>query len=208
MVTSFVPVHLLSERLIEAAAVLGRAAVDDPLFVYVLPDTAQRERGVPLLMQSVLRIGLTRGEVWTTPPPITGVASWISPAHPVVSQADREAAGFAEVRASWGPEAVARFYDVGADVAEAESLAPAEPHWYLHWLGIEPSAQGQGIGSTLVRQVFARADAEDVACQLLNFVPRNIPIYRHLGFRVILDTVLSRTGLRLWVMARPPLVSP
>jgi hypothetical protein len=51
----------------------------------------------------------------------------------------------------------------------------------------------------------ARADAEDVACQLLNFVPRNVPIYEHLGFRVILDTVLSRTELRLWVMAHPPL---
>ena len=208
MATSFVPMRLLPERLIEAAAVMGRAAVDDPLFVYVLPDAAQRAWGVPLMMQFVLRIGLAHGEVWTTPPPITGVASWISPDHPAVTQADRETAGFAEVRATWGPEAIARFYDIGADVGEAESLAPAEPHWYLHWLGTEPSAQGRGIGSTLVRQMTARADAEDVACQLLNFVSRNVPIYEHLGFRVILDTVLSRTGLRLWVMARQPPVSP
>ena len=205
MVTSFVPVRLLPERLVEAAAVLGRAAVDDPFFVYVLPDAARRAWGVPLIMQTVLRIGLAHGEVWTTPPPITGVASWLSPAHPVVTQADREAAGFAEVRALWGPEAIARFYGIGADVGEAESLAPADPHWYLHWLGADPSAQGRGIGSTLVRQMTARADAEDVVCRLLNFVPRNVPIYEHLGFRVILDTVLSRTGLRLWVMAHPPL---
>jgi hypothetical protein len=56
--------------------------------------------------------------------------------------------------------------------------------------------------------VTARADAEDMACQLLNFVPRNVPIYEHLGFRVILNIVLPRTGLRLWVMARAPLVAP
>src|SRR5215211_6978689 len=97
MATSFVPMRLLPERLIEAAAVMGRAAVDDPLFVYVLPNAAQRAWGVTLMMQSVLRTGLTHGEVWTTPPPITGIASWISPAHPVVTQADREAAGFADV---------------------------------------------------------------------------------------------------------------
>jgi ribosomal protein S18 acetylase RimI-like enzyme len=139
---------------------------------------------------------------------LAGVASWIPPAHPVVTQVDREAAGLAEVRASWGPEAVARFYDIGANVGEAELLAPTQPHWYLHWLGTEASVQGRGIVSTLVRQVTARADAEDVAYQLLNFVSRNVPIYEHLGFRVILDTVLSRTGLRHWVMARQPPVSP
>jgi Acetyltransferase (GNAT) family len=101
---------------------------------------------------------------------------------------------------------LARFYDIGPDVGDAESLAPAGPHWYLHWLGTEPTAQGRGTGSTPVRQVTARADAEDVAYHLLNFVPRNMPIYEHLGFRVILDTVLSLTGLRFWVMARQPLV--
>jgi ribosomal protein S18 acetylase RimI-like enzyme len=122
------------------------------------------------MMPSVLCIGLTHGEVWSTPQPITGIASWISPAHLTVTQADREAAGFANVRASWGPEAVARFDDVRADVGEAESLAAAEPHWYLHWHGTEPSVQGRGIGSTLVRQVTTRADAEGVACQLLNDV--------------------------------------
>ena len=57
------PVHLLPERLAEAAAVMGRAFVDDPLFVYALPDADQRASGVPLMMESLLRIGLAQGEV-------------------------------------------------------------------------------------------------------------------------------------------------
>jgi GNAT superfamily N-acetyltransferase len=85
------------------------------------------------------------------------------------------------------------------------SLAP-QPHWHLAWLGIEPGHQGQGIGSALVRQMTPCADAEGMACWLFTFASRNVPIYENLGFRVTRETILSSSGLRLWVMARPPRV--
>jgi hypothetical protein len=59
-----------------------------------------------------------------------------------------------------------------------------------------------------VRQVTTRADAEGVSCTLFTFTPRNVPIYEHLGFHVTLDTNLPSSGLRLWVMARSPIVQP
>ncbi len=63
MTAPVAPVRLPPERLDEAAAVLGRAVVDDPLFSYLLPDAQQRVSGVPLLMAMFLRIGLAHGEV-------------------------------------------------------------------------------------------------------------------------------------------------
>jgi hypothetical protein len=54
----------------------------------------------------------------------------------------------------------------------------------------------------------ARADAEGTACWLFTFASRNVAIYEHLGFHVTLDTILPSSGLRLWVMARPPLGRP
>ena len=71
------------------------------------------------------------------------------------------------------------------------------------WLCVEPGHHGQGIGGTLVRQLTAHADTEAVACDLFTFVPRTVPLYEHLGFRVVLDTTLSRTGLRVQAMVRP-----
>ena len=71
------------------------------------------------------------------------------------------------------------------------------------WLGVEPGYHGQGIGSTLVRQLTAQADTDAVACDLFTFVPRTVPLYEHLGFRVVLDTTLPQTGLRVRAMARP-----
>ena len=102
MPTPVAPVRLSLERLGEAAAVMGRAVVDDPLFVYLLPDAEQRVSGVFPMMEMFLRLGLAHGEVWVTPPPITGVACWLSPAHLTITAEDRNAAGWSGVGAAWG----------------------------------------------------------------------------------------------------------
>ena len=47
MTAAVAPVRLPPERLDEAAAVMGRALVADPLFVYVLPDAEQRTSAFP-----------------------------------------------------------------------------------------------------------------------------------------------------------------
>jgi ribosomal protein S18 acetylase RimI-like enzyme len=200
------PVPLPPERLVEAAAVMGRAVVDDPLLVYVLPDAQQRVSGVPAMMEVFLRIGLAHGEVWVTPPPITGGASWLAPTHSRPTEEDRDAAGWRKVGAALGSAAVARYQAFITDMGGAVGSLAAEPHWHLTWLGVEPGHQGQGIGSTLVRQMTASADAEEMACWLFTFASRNVPVYEHLGFHVTLDTLLPASGLRLWVMAQPPLV--
>ena len=206
MTAAVAPVRLPPERLVEAAAVMGRAVVNDPLFIYVLPDAEQRASGVPMMMEMFLRIGLAHGEVWVTPPPIRGVACWLSPAHPTITAEDRNAAGWSRVGAAWGREAVDRYQAfIGDRDGAVGSLAP-ESHWHLAWLGVETGHQGQGIGSTLMRQMTTRADAERMACWLFTFAPRNVPIYKHLGFRVTRDTNLPHSSLRLWVMVRPPLV--
>ena len=208
MPATMAPVRLTPARLGEAAAVMGRAVMDDPLLVALLPDAQQRVPGVPLMMEMFLRIGLAHGEVWVTPPPIRGVACWLPPAHPTITEEVRNAAGWQEVAAAWGREAVARFQTFLGDRDDAVgSLAP-QPHWHLTWLGVEPGHQGQGIGSTLVRQTTTRADAEGIACWLFTFAARNVPVYEHLGFQVTLDTTLPSSGLRLWVMAHSPLVQP
>ena len=208
MTAPVAPVRLPLESLDEAATVLGRAVVDDPLFVYLLPDAQQRVAGVPLMMEMFLRLGLAHGEVWVTPPPIRGVACWLSPARPTITAEDRHAAGWSEVQAAWGRAAVDRYQAFLGDRDDAVgSLAP-QPHWHLAWLGVEPGHQGQGIGNTLVRQMTTRADADGMAYWLFTFAPRNVPIYERLGFHATLDTDLPSSGLRLWVMAHPPRLQP
>lgn len=60
-------------------------------------------------------------------------------------------------------------------------------HWYLFMLGIDPEAQGQGAGSSLLAAKFreaAQKEAESPAYYLEIMNERNIPLYEKHGFHV------------------------
>ena len=196
-------IRLDPERLEEAAGVLGRATVNDPIFVYCLPDRADRDRGVPLVMQAFLRLGLMHGEVWTTPDPIRGVAWWIPANIPALSRERVESAGVMAAASQWGDSGSARFQTFVADVGEVTAALADRPHWHLSWIGVEPASQGTGLGSMLMRHLLSRVDADEAECDLYDFVPENVPLYEHFDFRVQTDSILPRSGLRLWHMVRP-----
>jgi ribosomal protein S18 acetylase RimI-like enzyme len=206
MTTTFEPVPLTTVGLVEAAEVLGLAVKDDPIFVHCLPDSTDREQGVPMMMQSFLKLGLMHGEVWTTPPPITGVAWWIPSNLPPINRDEIGAAGVATAADAWGEEASARFQGFISDIGEVTSALGSKPHWHLSWIGVDPGHQGQGIGSALIRRLTSRVDADGVECDLYDFVPENVALYEHFGFKVAIDSVLPRSGLRLWVMVRQPML--
>jgi len=53
----------------------------------------------------------------------------------------------------------------------------------LSIIGIEPAAQGQGIGERLLKPTLAEADAAGAVCYLETFSPRAVRFYERLGFR-------------------------
>eukprot|EP01048_Picozoa_sp_COSAG05_P025208 COSAG05_NODE_6304_length_984_cov_1.048588_1_plen_267_part_00 len=63
------------------------------------------------------------------------------------------------------------------------ALAPAAHH--LQILGTTPAAQGQGVGSELIKAGLDRADDLGVACYLESSNPRNVPFYLRHGFIVV-----------------------
>jgi ribosomal protein S18 acetylase RimI-like enzyme len=62
------------------------------------------------------------------------------------------------------------------------SLHPSEPHWYLPWMGVVPEAQGMGIGSALLREGLARADADRLPVYLEATSRRSAAFYARHGF--------------------------
>jgi hypothetical protein len=53
-----------------------------------------------------------------------------------------------------------------------------------------------------------RADAAGQPCYLETAQPKNVAFYEHLGFRRIVETVESQSGLRVWTFRRDPITSP
>jgi GNAT superfamily N-acetyltransferase len=63
-----------------------------------------------------------------------------------------------------------------------ERFHPAAPHWYLAFVGIEPSFQSHGIGQTLLAPVLKNADQTETLCYLETPFPRTHTFYERLGF--------------------------
>jgi len=75
--------------------------------------------------------------------------------------------------------------DVLGTFEKMAQFHPEEPHWYLPMIGVEPTAQGRGLGAELMRHAVARCDGEGVLAYLESSNPRNISLYLRFGFEVM-----------------------
>ena len=79
---------------------------------------------------------------------------------------------------------------------------PHEPHWYLYFLGVPPSSQGQGLGSAMMDTTMPMVDAQRLPAYLDNSNARNIPLYERYGFRVISEYRARDDAPPIWGMWR------
>ena len=80
---------------------------------------------------------------------------------------------------------------------------PAEPHWYLPVLGVDPSRHSKGLGSVLMKYALDQCDRERMPAYLESSNPRNIPFYKRHGFEV-LGTIPAGKSLSVYPMLRVP----
>lgn len=83
------------------------------------------------------------------------------------------------------------------------SYHPAESHWYLPLIGVDPARQGNGYGSALMKHALTRCDREKALAYLESSNPRNIPLYQRYGFEVI-GTVQVGSSPPIYPMLRKP----
>lgn len=78
---------------------------------------------------------------------------------------------------------------------------PAEPHWYLPLIAVDPAHQGQGHGAILMAYALALCDRDHAPAYLESSNPRNIPFYRRQGFEP-LGTIQTGSSPTLVPMLR------
>lgn len=131
---------------------------------------------------------------------LLGVAAWTPPgAHafepdPRVRDAERT---LSRLYPSTAPKLLAGF---GA----LHDLHPAEPHWYLFFVGLEPAHQGKGLGESLLAPVLSRADTDATLCYLETPFSGTHPFYRRLGFEVVSELRPFEAPFPVWAMLRRP----
>ena len=105
-----------------------------------------------------------------------GAALWLPPdAHP-----DDEPLTDLMQRTSAAPAD-----DVAAVFEAMERYHPEEPHWYLPFIGVDPSQQGGGCGAALMEHALIACDRDHAPAYLESSNPKNIPLYERHGFTVL-----------------------
>ncbi len=87
---------------------------------------------------------------------------------------------------------------------ELRSRDAGFPHWYLSLVGVDPNAQGTGVGNALLRPLIAKSESDGLPCYLETVEPRNVRLYERLGFNILVEEAEPDSGLRLWTFLRRP----
>lgn len=196
-------VGLVPERLGEAAAVLARAFHGSPNFVDLFPDVRVRARVLPRVFAAGCRDALRAGRVDAAvrDGAVVGVAVWLPP-HGFPLTAGRQLRLLPDTLRvlALAPGAVGRLTRFDAALARHH---PDQPYWYLEAVGVDPAAQGAGIGTALLRPGLERADRAGLRCYLETATEANVAWYRRLGFVVVEQRVtLVPGGPPNWTMLR------
>jgi ribosomal protein S18 acetylase RimI-like enzyme len=176
---------------------LGAAFFDDPVFGWLIGRGSSRQARLEQYFAIQLAHSLADGCVWTSDG-LQGAAlcmppgQWRLPPQLMVAHGAR----FANVFRGRLPRAIGLLAAI-----ERRHLRGA--HYYFSNIGVTPEAQGQGLGSKLMRPTLDRCDQERLPAYLEASSERNAALYERLGFQC--TAVLRFAGsppLRL--MTRPP----
>jgi GNAT superfamily N-acetyltransferase len=159
-----------------AIGVLTLAFSADPMARWSLPDPAKYLVTFPLIARAFGGSAFGNGAAYITGDS-TGAALWLPPG------------------AKSDEESLKRLFDENTDgdikedmqviFERMEKFHPAEPHWYLPMIGVDPAHQGEGIGSALMTEGLKAVDRDGLTAYLESSNPKNISLYQRHGFEVI-----------------------
>ena len=176
-------------------AILAAAFDSDPVFTLLFPD--ERPAALTAWFGTVLEVigGCERGEVRAG---ADAVAIWTTGGcGPCLERLDDELTDL--VRARAGTPAI----DLIARV-QAAAVPVEVPAWSLHWLGVDPRAQGHGHASALLSDLVASAHAAGAALATTTPNPEAVPFYEGHGLaQVGVRDVVGCPGLRFWTLLAP-----
>jgi ribosomal protein S18 acetylase RimI-like enzyme len=79
---------------------------------------------------------------------------------------------------------------------------PKQSHYYLAILGVDPKAQGMGIGSALIQAGLAICDKQKLPAYLVTDTKSAVRFYKRHGFQVRNEIPAYGSNLILWSMWR------
>ena len=182
-----------AEQIAQAAGVTARSMRDSPNSLAVSDDPFVRLEMLYSTFGGMLggaRVaGVRRGEC------VLGAASAVPPGLCIDSMLP-ESVRVLDPPAPDATDAV-RFLYSGSVMAAHD---PAEPHWHVGPVGVEPGFQGMGLGRAAMRLLCDEFDRHHRLAWLETDKPENVRFYIGLGFEVVEE--VSMLSSQFWFMRR------
>jgi len=179
---------------------LTAAFIHDPVFGYIIPKPEKRPRGIrTFFQQQVDWVYLPKGNVYVTEDGM-GAMTWAPP--------DKWQSPFSVVLRG-GPNMI-RASGIrhvptmlsALNLIERQHKTMDEPHWYLAFIGVQPSHQGKGYGGALLSHKLGEVDPEGRPSYLEASTSRNRLLYHRHGFEDVEEIRLPKDGPPMWRMWR------
>jgi ribosomal protein S18 acetylase RimI-like enzyme len=184
-----------------ARDVLAKAFGDYPLVRALFPDGRRRARALSWYVGCALRYCMRYGGVYTAGAG-KGVAAFLRAGNRFTYRR-LIAAGFLPGPFRMGFAAFWQLMknDVYAGTMRDRFAPPG--FWYLWFVGVDPAAQGAGVGGALMRRFAETLDAEGAPCVLETHRHENLAFYRTHGFEPVWEGDVPSSRLPLWILVRP-----
>ena len=172
-----------SEERANVIATLVLAFAGDPVERWLYPEPGHYLESFPTFLDAFGGRAFDEGTVWRSGD-FGAVAMWLPPG------AEQDGQAIVDLLAASVPRH--KHEDMYLALEQMDEAHPRFPHWYLPWLGVDPSVQGQGLGSRLLRHCLRFVDETKQPAYLETPNPRTIPFYERHGFEVTGATQAGR----------------
>jgi GNAT superfamily N-acetyltransferase len=186
---------------------LAAALIGDPFYRTVTVACGEDEAARLAMLEAYFALALAEGEqagrVDLADDAGNGAAIWTTDTPTALRQAayaQREAA----LRMLLGEQSYTHFTAIVENMEHALAPHGLQDAWYLSIAGIDPAAQGRGLGAAVLAPGLAAVDAARALCFLETYNERSLPFYARLGFVVAGRYAEAVTGCDYWLMVRKP----
>jgi GNAT superfamily N-acetyltransferase len=175
-------------------AALTLAFAADPIMRWAWPDADQYATYWPRIAEAYGGRAFDYGTAHVLEN-FAAVALWLPPG------AESDDAALGKLVAESCGDQILR--DLDAVFEQMARFHPAGELWFLPLIGVDPVAQGRGLGSALLRHGLAACDRDGLPAYLEATSPRNRTLYERHGFRVV-EVIQAGSSPPMWAMLRKP----
>jgi ribosomal protein S18 acetylase RimI-like enzyme len=179
------------------AQVLAESFSDDPSFNLVFDPSPNRLSTIYAFFEPFVEDASKRGKIIMAPNS-QGACIWY-PAEVEIfdEQFEQMLMEVIQIITKFaGEKSAQRFQHLFEQLGKNE---PQQRHCEVFFLGLKPSARGQGIGQNLLKPVLEYADKNQQSCYLVSSTPRNFSFYERHGFEqycsIKITDTYSMTGM-------------